>query len=173
MQTTKLRPLICVTGWLLPPRHEFPHCQIHIMSTHAPFSHHLLFTHAPFSHHILLTHAQSIWTCPWCWPRRCSRWTAWALTSRAWRGQLSVQRSLRCLAIRSAGHLAKWSPCHLDTWTRSLQDLWGRVKALINDLLMKWCDDQVLFRARPRPQLLPVLWRTLVSPRPHSGVQTT
>ena len=32
MQTTKLRPLICVTGWLLPPRHEFPHCQIHIMS---------------------------------------------------------------------------------------------------------------------------------------------
>ena len=33
-QATKLRPLICVTGWLLPPRHEFPHCQIHIMSTH-------------------------------------------------------------------------------------------------------------------------------------------
>ena len=31
MQTTKLRPLICVTGWLLPPRHEFPHCLSHII----------------------------------------------------------------------------------------------------------------------------------------------
>ena len=160
MQTTKLRPLICVTGWLLPPRHEFPHCQDHIMSTHVTYC---WPTPNPDEHI----------TSPWCWPRRCSRWTAWALTSRAWRGQLSVQRSLRCLAIRSAGHLAKWSPCHLDTWTRSLQDLWGRVKALINDLLMKWCDDQVLFRARPRPQLQLVLWHILVSPRPHSGVQAT
>ena len=28
-QATKLRPVISVTSWILPPGHEFPHCQFH------------------------------------------------------------------------------------------------------------------------------------------------
>ena len=29
IQATKLRPVISVTRWILPPGHEFPHCQFH------------------------------------------------------------------------------------------------------------------------------------------------
>ena len=140
---------------------------------------HILFTHAPFSHHILLTHAQSSLTHHKPMVLTDSRGAALGERPGRWlrgHGEGSSQHSAHSGAWASdqlwpLGHLAKWWPCHLDTWTRSLQDLWGWVKALL--MICWWCDDQVLFRARPRPQLQLVLWRTLVSPRPHSGVQAT